>query len=115
MFFVSKRSPEETSEYDYAGGDRQGGVSVSDGETDDYAVVAFDENNGNMEDGRKVKVRAEDSWKTDNGSYTSMENLILPQGKGVHLILPESVRKIQIDECTFKAITFPSTFTKEKQ
>ena len=73
--FVNKRSP-ETSEYDYA-------VVIDKVvyqyrmETDDYAVVAFDENNGNMEDGRKVKVRAE------------------------------------IDECTFKAITFPSTFTKK--
>lgn len=55
--FVNKRSP-ETSEYDYA-------VVIDKVvyqyrmETDDYAVVAFDENNGNMEDGRKVKVRAE--------------------------------------------------------
>ena len=31
----------------------------------------------------------------------------------MHLIIPESVRKIQIDECIFKAITFPSTFTKK--
>lgn len=107
--FVNKRSP-ETSEYDYA-------VVIDKVvyqyrmETDDYAVVAFDENNGNMEDGRKVKVRAEILGRpvtevTLHGEFDP------PQGR-VHLILPESVRKIQIDECTFKAITFPSTFTKK--
>lgn len=107
--FVNKRSP-ETSEYDYA-------VVIDKVvyqyrmETDDYAVVAFDENNGNMEDGRKVKVRAEILGRpvtevTLHGEFDP------PQGR-VHLILPESVRKIQIDECTFKAIIFPSTFTKK--
>lgn len=107
--FVNKRSP-ETSEYAYAVVIEKVVYQYRPG-TDDYAVVAFDENNGNMADGKKVKIRSEILGKpvteiTIHGEFDP------PQGR-VNLILPESIRKIQIDECTFKSIRFPSSFTKK--